>query len=243
MSPLVQSALLSLECDGSHPPPVCLPSEGSAAGGEAEPTAGLECTLAQLLALHLRAGYQQATESSILACLWTLEALNSAWRSSATVCLGSYVKLLAAFSPELVRNLTRDWPATFAKLKAGLVAAQGELLRRLDWRLMLSVHSELRPCHAWLFGGELSLASVCCTVRQQAAALRAAAASPPEVHSSCHPAAAAVSRAAAGPAATQAERCDSCTCHERLSPCKGEVVESGAEQPPPAKRRRTAAAC
>jgi len=42
-----------------------------------------------------------ATESSILACLWTLEALNSAWRSSATVCLGAYVKLLAAFSPEV----------------------------------------------------------------------------------------------------------------------------------------------
>lgn len=40
-----------------------------------------------------------------------------------------------------MRNLTRDWPATFAKLKAGLVAAQGELLHRLGWRLMLSAHS------------------------------------------------------------------------------------------------------
>lgn len=57
LSPLVQSALLSLECDGSHPPPACLPEGG--ADGEAEPPAGLECTLAQLLALHLRAGYAQ----------------------------------------------------------------------------------------------------------------------------------------------------------------------------------------
>lgn len=49
----------------------------------------------------LAAAPAAATESSVLACLWTLEALHSAWRSSATACLGSYVKLLAAFSPEV----------------------------------------------------------------------------------------------------------------------------------------------
>lgn len=59
MSPMVQSALLYLECDGSHPPPACLRADDGAADDSAEPAAGLECTLAQLLALHLRAGYQQ----------------------------------------------------------------------------------------------------------------------------------------------------------------------------------------
>lgn len=59
MSPMVQSALLYLECDGSHPPPACLRADDGAADDAAGPAAGLECTLAQLLALHIRAGYQQ----------------------------------------------------------------------------------------------------------------------------------------------------------------------------------------
>lgn len=44
-SPLVQSALLSLELSGSHPP-----------AGEHAAAAGLEWTLAQMLALHVKAG-------------------------------------------------------------------------------------------------------------------------------------------------------------------------------------------
>lgn len=44
-----------------------------------------------------------------------------------------------------MRSLTRDWPATFAKLKAGLVAGQLELLRRLDWRLVLSMQTGEPP--------------------------------------------------------------------------------------------------
>ncbi|PRW50974.1 hypothetical protein C2E21_5525 [Chlorella sorokiniana] len=254
MSPLIQSALLFLECDALHPPPACLPAEGGTADGEAEPAAGLECTLAQLLALHLRAGYQQATESSILACLWTMEALHSAWRSSATACLGSYVKLLAAFSPELVRKLTRDWPATFAKLKTGLVVAQADLLHRLEWRLMLSVHSELQPCHSALFSGQLSLASVCCAVRQRAAALGGTATALPESPGSCHSTATAEACAGATVVApcgssavpavvpsgssTAMVPCGSCTCRERLTPDHRGVE---VEQQPPAKRLRIAA--
>lgn len=52
------------------------------------------------------------------------------------------------FGPQLVRHMTRDWPATFAKLKAGLVAAQRELLARLEWRLMLSARSGECARHA-----------------------------------------------------------------------------------------------
>lgn len=152
-SPLVQSALLSLEVEeGGHPPAAGAPDASAAAAG------CLEWTLAQLLALHLRAGYERgelalpaqhstappaaarasrplpavgartplptrhwsvsayppthtpcrppalhpaASESSLLAALWTLESLHSAWRSSATAVLSSYVRLLAAFSPEV----------------------------------------------------------------------------------------------------------------------------------------------
>ena len=81
-SALVQSALFALELSGGHPPPLLaaaeaasatsaaseqqrrgVPSSGSVLGGspqlELPALASLECTLAQLLALHLRAGYQQ----------------------------------------------------------------------------------------------------------------------------------------------------------------------------------------
>jgi hypothetical protein len=42
-----------------------------------------------------------ASESALLAALWVLESAHCAWRSPATVCLGSYLKHLAAFSPQV----------------------------------------------------------------------------------------------------------------------------------------------
>lgn len=151
-----------------------------------------------------------ASESCLLAALWTLEGLDSCRRSSATACLSSYLHLLAAFSPEvggwvigwalaaalppadpalppadaalpllmrlchrlllmvtptppllwvapprhrltliplpplafllflqLVRRLTKDWPSSFRSLRRGLVAAQVDLLKQLDWRVLL----------------------------------------------------------------------------------------------------------
>lgn len=44
-----------------------------------------------------------ATESALLAALWLLEAAHSAWRSPASVCLGSWTKHLGAFAPEVRR--------------------------------------------------------------------------------------------------------------------------------------------
>lgn len=51
-SPLVQSALLALEVDGSHP------AVDSTAGAQEGGAQHLLCTLGQMLALHLRAGYE-----------------------------------------------------------------------------------------------------------------------------------------------------------------------------------------
>ena len=81
-SPLVQSALLAVELSGHHPPPLLAPAAPTASSAaqqqgrgasssrsmlpsspQLDPVpvsaapASLECTLAQLLALHLRAGY------------------------------------------------------------------------------------------------------------------------------------------------------------------------------------------
>ncbi|KAL4421894.1 hypothetical protein ABPG77_003696 [Micractinium sp. CCAP 211/92] len=147
-SPLVQSALLSLELSATHPPAAedaTLPGAGA--------TASLEWTLAQLLALHVKAGCVQASESSLLAALWVLESAHSSDRSMATVCLDSYLKLLAMFSEELVLRITANWPASFRKLRSLLVEAQGELLRRLDWRVRINFELEAAPCRRWLFGG------------------------------------------------------------------------------------------
>jgi hypothetical protein len=75
-SPLLQSALFALELSCGHPPPLLAAADASSAAaaspeqqgrgvpssggvlGELPALANLECTLAQLLALHLRAGYQ-----------------------------------------------------------------------------------------------------------------------------------------------------------------------------------------
>lgn len=166
-----------------------------------------------------------ATESSVLASLWLLEAMQDAERSSATAALTDYLACLGAFSPvvralccavlcwrwlggrdagqgnqpagqgnqpawrgwcwrmgtsrgrvrencpllspalprapcgpmepalalrlpaptlpplrlpQAVATLSLDWPASFCRMRAGLVATQADLLRRLDWRLRLN---------------------------------------------------------------------------------------------------------
>lgn len=185
-SALVQSALLSLELSATHPPAA---EDASLPGATA--TSSLEWTLAQLLALHVKAGCTHASESSLLAALWVLESVHSSDRSLATVCLDSYLKLLAMFSEELVVRITANWPASFRKLRSLLVEAQGELLRRLDWRVRIDYAGEATPCRRWLFGGAgtnglpggigagvaaqqwaVGARAVCDAVRKQAAVFR-----------------------------------------------------------------------
>ncbi|PSC76158.1 peptidyl serine alpha-galactosyltransferase [Micractinium conductrix] len=168
-SPLVKSALLSLEAGGTHP----------AACPDAPATSTLEWTLAQLLALHLRADFPRASESTLLASLWVLEACHSSERSLCTICLESYLRLLALFSEELVLRITADWPASFCKLRSAVVAAQADLLARLGWRTLLRFEEEVAPCHRLLFGAPAdgpawapALHAALCAVRQQAEFVR-----------------------------------------------------------------------
>ncbi|KAL4424423.1 hypothetical protein ABPG77_005666 [Micractinium sp. CCAP 211/92] len=114
-SAALYSALLSLELSGSHPLP---------GGADCSETAGLESTLAQLLALHRRAGVAEATGASLLAALWLLQSLDSCQWSDASACLSSWFHYLAAFNPMLVQQLTADWDASFVCLRSNLVAAQ-----------------------------------------------------------------------------------------------------------------------
>lgn len=154
-SPLLLSALLSLELAGTHPPAEVATGGGADPGTPAAKQAaaaasrqGLEATLAQMLALHLRSGCCEgepplvpaclrmqpaivqrggcrpelcrrrltsvprchryprssaASEQSLLAALWVLEAAHDAWRSPASVCLSSYAKHLQTFSPQVQR--------------------------------------------------------------------------------------------------------------------------------------------
>ncbi|KAI7840519.1 hypothetical protein COHA_005818 [Chlorella ohadii] len=176
-SPLVHSALLSLQLSGAFP---AAAEEGLAA------ERGLEWTLSQMLSFHLKAGWAEATEHSLLASLWLLESWESVWRSPATVCLNDYLKHLALFSQEAVIAITADWKSSFRALRAGVVAAQSDLLTRLDWRVRLDVESEIKPCSRLLFqlAGEAGskvptlreawaqrMHGVCGRVRQQAAML------------------------------------------------------------------------
>lgn len=176
-SPLVQSALLSLQLSGAFP---------AAAEPELAAEQGLEWTLAQMLSFHLKANWPEATEHTLLASLWLLESCESVWRSPATVCLNDYVKHLAMFSHEAVIALTADWKHSFRALRANVVAAQADLLTRLDWRVRLDVESEIKPCTRLLFhltgeaGGKAAtvreawaqrMHSVCGRVRHHAAAL------------------------------------------------------------------------
>lgn len=78
-SPLLLSALLSLELDGSHPPAEMASGGGADSGvvpaAEAEggvALEGLEWTLAQMLALHLRSGWHEGEPLLLPACRCSL---------------------------------------------------------------------------------------------------------------------------------------------------------------------------
>ncbi|KAL4853957.1 hypothetical protein ACK3TF_005189 [Chlorella vulgaris] len=157
-SELIQSALCSLLLGaGSDNPEVAPGTDGAAL----PPTANLQLTLAQMLALFLRAGYEKAGEDTLLAVLWVLESTGSAWRSPASICLPAYLKHLALFSPEIVAHLTADWPASFVRLRSAVVAAQKDLLAQVSWRVRLDMHAAVRPCHHWLFHAPASWGLLC----------------------------------------------------------------------------------
>ncbi|PSC73883.1 ABC transporter A family member 2 isoform B [Micractinium conductrix] len=139
-SRFLRSALLSLELQESQPP-----VDGACTAST------LEWTLAQLLALHLRAGEAEATGNSVAAALWVLESAHDAARSKATACLASWLEYLAVFAPEVVQAMMADWPASSAKLRRVVVEAQMRLLKALDWRLRLDLDTEVWPCLHLLF--------------------------------------------------------------------------------------------
>ncbi|KAL4447744.1 hypothetical protein ABPG75_004963 [Micractinium tetrahymenae] len=141
-SAALHSALLSLELSGSHPAP---DGEGCLHAVD------LESSLAQLLALHRRAGVVHVTGASLLAALWLLESLQNCERSAASACLTSWFRHLAAFSPELVQQLTADWDASLRCLRSNLVAAQARMLDLLGWRVRLDFETEVVPCMRLLF--------------------------------------------------------------------------------------------
>lgn len=142
-APLLASALTSLEAAGTHP---LLDARGGAHAG------GLRCTLASLLALHLRTGVATPSEDGALAALWTLESWWDAWRSPATVVLGDYVRHLAMYDAPRAVAMTADWRAAFVALRASVSGAQRALLSALRWRVRLDAVEDVAPCRAALFG-------------------------------------------------------------------------------------------
>lgn len=54
-------------------------------------------------------------------------------------------------SLQAVVAITADWKASFQQLRAGVVGAQMDLLKRLDWRTRLDAAAEVQPCRALLF--------------------------------------------------------------------------------------------
>ncbi|PRW57588.1 hypothetical protein C2E21_3389 [Chlorella sorokiniana] len=236
-SPIVQSALLFLEYEGEHP--TALQASQAAAAGLAGPeAAGLEWTLAQMLALWLRAGYKQACESALLGALWVLESAHSAWRSPATVCLSSYTKFLGAISSELVRTLTVDWTASFKKMKHVVVEGQLDLLQRSGWRVRLDLAADVAPCHAALFD-TLLLGSA----QPDAGPQQAQQAQQEQAHAGAD-----VGAAQQQWAASMRQLCASIRdltrrleAHQRASG-PSRLPTPDCEDEPPAKRRRAAAA-
>ncbi|PRW32617.1 sugar ABC transporter ATP-binding [Chlorella sorokiniana] len=126
-------------------PPVAL-------GAQQKPPAGLEWTVAQLLALFFRTGQKAADEVSLLAGLWVLESAHDSRHSGATNVIVRYVKLISAFFPEAARALCNNWPAALESMRAELVQAQLQLLTRLRWRVHLTLETDVEPCHRLLFG-------------------------------------------------------------------------------------------
>ncbi|GAB4816658.1 hypothetical protein N2152v2_003704 [Parachlorella kessleri] len=141
-SGLLMSALLALELKGSHP---------ATDGGAGCNNSGLGWTLAQMLALHLKAGYPQASEAELLALLWVLEAWGDVWRSPCTVVLQSYLQNLPAFDGQRALAMSRDWAQQFRALRKAVSDSQMDVLKRLDWRVRLDFAREVRPCWQLLF--------------------------------------------------------------------------------------------
>ncbi|EFN54699.1 expressed protein [Chlorella variabilis] len=151
-SPLIHSALCSLldgvsgEADGE--------TDGEADGeADAELPHGdtLQLALAQMLALFLRAGYPTASDEALLTCLWVLESFGNVWRSPAGPRISAYVHNLCYFAPELALYVNRNWRERYINMRAALVEGQRELLSRVEWRVRLDLHSDVRPCYHWLF--------------------------------------------------------------------------------------------
>jgi hypothetical protein len=140
-SPLIMSALLSLEAKGSHP------QDGK--DGERN----LAWTISSMLALHLRAGYAQATENILLAELWTLEAWDDVWRSPSSTVLPDHVKHLGFFDNSTAQAWDLDYNDRLRAQKKAASQAQMDLLKRLDWRVRLHFDDWINPCHDLLFGG------------------------------------------------------------------------------------------
>jgi len=140
-SPFIMSALLYLEAKGTHP------QDGK--DGERN----LVWTISSMLALHLRAGYAQATENILLAELWTLEAWDDVWRSPSSTVLPDYVKHLGFFDKGTAQAWDLDYDDRLRTLKKAAAEAQMDLLKRLDWRVRLHFDDWINPCHDLLFGG------------------------------------------------------------------------------------------
>lgn len=141
-SAVLPSALLIIEVTKQHPP---------VALGSSSP-AGLEWTVSQMLALFLRTGEKAADEVSLLAALWLLESAHNSRFTFATDVLSRYVKLIGIFFPEAARALCSNWPAAYQGMRAELVQAQAQLLARLNWRVHLTLETDVEPCHRLLFG-------------------------------------------------------------------------------------------
>lgn len=140
-SPLLHSALASLEAGGTHP----------SVSADAD-RHGMHWSLAGMLGLFLRAGYTAASEELLLALLWTLESWGNVWRSSASTVLHDYILFLACFDKERVVSMANAWPESFHVVRKGMCLQQMDLLKRLDWRIRLDLSAEVLPCRHLLFG-------------------------------------------------------------------------------------------
>lgn len=140
-SPFVLSALMALEVNDTH---IYL---------DDKELTGLEWTISSMLALHLRAGYAQATEHILLAELWTLEAWGNVWRSSSTTVLHDYLKYLPAIDGTVAKEWKANSSARFHILRKSTVDSQMDLLKRLNWLVRLDFAAEVEPVHAMIFKG------------------------------------------------------------------------------------------
>ena len=134
----------------------------------------LRCTLASLLALHLRSGAAAASEDAALAALWTLESWWDAWRSPATIVLGHYVRHLAVYDAPRAVAMTAEWRRAFLALRASVAGEQRALLMALRWHIRLDADADVAPCHAALFAAPWAarLEALCERIERHGAAVR-----------------------------------------------------------------------